>query len=439
MSKEIGPIARLDDGRAYSRYFAGPAATRNANGPDLEMIIDATVTLSVETIWPALLTLSRRVSEGEIALSNGWTLRSVQTLDSRDSTFVMEHCDTPGGFLFNCGIREEPGAGGARCKPADECDMVEVVTCCVYRADGLFPPGYDGHGHDLQGTLEKGFDGSKYQLGKLFRSCPSVHLQLEGMDFGRLLMSPTSPVDDPAMALEALELLGEAFRELGLDPIVDQRRAMLSGIVIEHFHADEASGLLIEMGASAVKGTPGERTGGMLRHFFAQAAALDFERLSKRLAASIARLGSDGHVNGETAFDWNDMDNRAFVQMSSGTEGLLWINTQQTAYRIDFTTDENGAVTALSVAMPGRTKTSASAKPTPEDRGYLGEFVREDGRPDFAIYEIAGFTTRNIRGMNGVVSAVDGLAMNLGIDNVPSAVTAARGYLTRITSSITRP
>ncbi|MCS4089388.1 hypothetical protein [Rhizobium sp. BK176] len=425
MSKEIGPIAQLDDNRAYRRYFDGHAKSRKANGLDLGLIVDATVTMSVETIWPALLTLSRRVAEGDIALSNGWTLRTARTLRSHDSTFVMEHEDTPGGFLFNCSIREEPGSGGARFKPAAECDMVSAVTCCAYRADGLFPPGYIGYGHDLEGTLALGFDGSKYQIGKLFVSKPSIHLQLSGMEFGRILMPPSSPVSDPAMAIEALELLGEAFRETGLDPMIDKRRAELGELMIEDFHINEADRLLVEMGVGAVRGTPGERTGGMLRHFYAQAAALDFERLAERLAASVAKLRSDGHDAAETSFDWGDMDNHAFVRMSSETGGMLWIDTQQTPYRIDFSTDENGSIAALTVAAPGSTKTSEDPTPTPEDRGFLGEFVRDDAGPDFTIYEIADFTTRDIRNMNGIVSVIDRLAEKLDVDHKPTAGTAA--------------
>jgi hypothetical protein len=227
------------------------------------------------------------------------------------------------------------------------------------------------------------------------------------------------------MSIEALELLGEAFRETGLDPMVDRRRMELGQLVIEDFHTNEADRLLVEMGVAAVRGTPGERTGGMVRHFFAQAAALDFERHAERLAASVAKLRADGHVNDETSFDWGDIDNHAFVRMSSETEGTLWINTQQTAYRIDFNTDENGTITALSVAALGPTRTAADPKPTPEDRGFLGEFVRDDAGPDFTIYEIADFTTRDIRNMNGIVSVIDGLAANLGIDRKPSPVTAA--------------
>lgn len=422
----IGPISKLDDNKAYSRYFAAHAKSRKANGLDLGLIIDATVAMSVETIWPALLTLSRRVAESDITLSNGWTLRTAQTLGSHDSTFVMEHEDTPGGFVVNCAIREEPGSGGARFKPASECDMVAAVTCCAYRADGLFPPGYDGYGHDLAKTLELGFDGSKYQIGKLFASSPSIHLQLSGMDFGRILMSPSSPVGDPAMAIEALELIGTAFDETGLNDMVASRRAALGPIVIDDFHTDEADRLLVEMGLGAVRfGTSEERTGGMVRHFFAQAAALDFERHAERLAASITKLRADGHVDEETSFDWNDMDNQAFVRMSSDTEGMLWIATQQTAYRIDFETDGNGVITTLSIAAQGATKTPNGPKPTPEDRGFLGEFVRDDLGPDFTVYEIADFTTRDIRNMNGIVSVIDRLAANVGVDQQPTNVKAA--------------
>jgi hypothetical protein len=425
MSKEIGPINKLDDLKAYSRYFSAHAQSRKANGLDLGLIIDATVTMSVETVWPALLTLSRRVAEGDITLSNGWTLRTARTLGSHDSTFVMEHEDTPGGFVFNCSIREEQGSGGARFKPASECGMVAAVTCCAYRADGLFPPGYNGYGHDLAGTLELGFDGSKYQIGKLFSSRPSIHLQLSGMNFGRILMPPSSPVGDPAMALEALELLGTAFHETSLDHMVASRRAALGPIVIDDFRIDEADQILVEMGVGAVRGTPGERTGGMVRHFFAQAAALDFERHAERLAASITKLRADGHADVQTSFDWNDMDNHAFVRMSSDTEGMLWIDTQQTAYRIDFKTDMNGVITTLSVAAQGATKTPTDHKPTPEDRGFLGEFVRDDMGPHFTIYEIADFTTMDIRNMNGIVSVIDRLAANVGVDQQPTNVKAA--------------
>jgi hypothetical protein len=166
----------------------------------------------------------------------------------------------------------------------------------------------------------------------------------------------------------------------------------------------------------------------MVRNFFAQAAALDFERQADRLAGSIAKLRVDGNVSAETSFEWQDMDYSAFVQQSSETEGLLWINTQQTAYRIDFSTDGNGAITALSVAAQGETKTPASPKPTEGDRGYLGEFVRDDEGSDFTVYEIADFTTRNIRAMNGVVSALGTLAVNLGIDAAPEAVTATKPF-----------
>jgi hypothetical protein len=425
MSKEIGPIAQLDSNKAYRRYFNGHAKSRKANGLDLGLVIDAAVTMSVETIWPALLTLSRRVAQGDIALSNGWTLRTAKTLGSHDSTFVMEHEDTPGGFLFNCSIREEQGSGGARFKPADECDMVSIVTCCAYRADGMFPPGYIGYGHDLEGTLELGFDGSKYQIGKLFVSKPSIQLQLSGMEFGRILMSPSSPVSDSAMAIEALALLGEAFTETGLDPMIDQRWAELGKIKIEDFHINEADRVLVEMGVAAVRGTPGERAFGMLTHFFGQAAALDFERLAERLAASVVKLRDDGHGDAETSFDWGDMDNHAFVRMSSETEGMLWIDTQQTAYRIDFVTDGNGAITEMTVAAPGATKTAMDPKPTPEDRGFLGEFVRDDAGPDFTIYEIADFTTRDIRNMNGIVSVIEGMAESLAIDHTPTAAKDA--------------
>jgi hypothetical protein len=409
MSNLLGPISELDDHKAYRRYFAGPARERTFNGHDLGRVIDAAVSLSVEYIWPSLLSLSRRAKEGDIALSNGWSIRSVETIDTYDSAFVMEHEDTPGGFVFNAAICKllPEGSGSACFKPSECCDLVSTVTCCAYRADGLFPPGYDGYGHDLQGTLEKGFDGSQYQVGQLFISRPSAFRQLMSQEPDRITLNPSSPVSDPAMALEALELLGFAFDELGYTDSISERRRKLGDAVIEHFFTGEADALLVELGVATLLGTPGERTASSVRHFFAQAAALDFERQAERLAAVIAKLRADGHLTEDTAFEWGDSDRQAFVARATGGGGVLWLTTQQYPYRIDYLLEEpTAAVKEITVSMPGNTRTSADPKPEPGSRGYLGEFVREDSGPAFSIFEIADFDTRNIRGMNGIVSVI---------------------------------
>ncbi|MCV9964960.1 hypothetical protein OIU34_23990 [Pararhizobium sp. BT-229] len=404
-TRELGPISALDPSRAYKDYFDGPARERSANGLDLGLVIDSAVAMSVEVLWPSILKLSRQAQSGDIVLSDGWSVRSVRTSDAHDSTFVMEHEDTPGGFLFNCRVRPEKVDGR-------ELEIVSQVMCCAYRADGLFPPGYSGLGNELDETLETGFD--KYQVGQLFNYKPSIHLQLIGPSFGRFLMPSSSPVSDPDMALQAINIVGDAFTELDYEPEIDARAEELGKLVIDHFKAGVADAQLIEMGAGACRGGfISEQMVGTSHHFWAQAAALDFERLANRLAASIDKLEDDGFTDAVNAFEWQDMDRSAFVGKTTDGEFMVWLETQQTTYRIDIKRDaDNGTIRELSVAMVNGDK-GPGAKPTPEDRGYLGEFVREDEGADFSIYEIGEMTTSNIRGMNGVISAIDCLAGQL--------------------------
>lgn len=402
-TKELGPISSLDPSRAYKAYFDGPARARSANGLDLGLLIDSAVTMSVEVLWPSILKLSRQALAGNIALSDGWTVKSVKTSDDQDSTFVMEHEETPGGFLFNCRVRPENIDGRAL-------EIVSQVMCCAYRADGLFPPGYTGLGNELDETLETGFD-KKYQVGQLFAYRPSIHLQLIGPSFGKFLMPSSSPVKDPDMALQAINIVCGALTELGYEPEIHARADALGKISIDHFKAAAADAHLVEMGAGACRGGfISEQMAITSHHFWAQAAALDFERLADRLATSIDKLERDGFTDPENAFEWQDMDRSAFVAKPTDDEMMVWLSTQQTTYRIDVKRDaDTGTIRELSVAMVNGDK-GPGAKPMPEDRGYLGEFVREDGGTDFSVYEIGEMTTRNIRGMNGVISAIDSLA-----------------------------
>ena len=167
----LGPIAGLDAAKAYKRYFGSLAKTRDHNGLDFGLVIDSAVMLSVETLWPSILKLSRRAVAGDIAAADGWTIKSVSTGDAGDSAFVMENDELPGGFLFNCRFRIE------RIAEVDK-EVVSGVMCCAYRGDGLFPPGYSGFGDDLDETVKIGFDGGKCQSGQIFSYRPSVHLQL---------------------------------------------------------------------------------------------------------------------------------------------------------------------------------------------------------------------------------------------------------------------
>ncbi len=408
----LGPISRLDASKAYQRYFDGLAKTRSHNGHDFGLVIDSAVMLSGETLWPSILKLSRRAQTGDISSSDGWTVKSVSTGDAGDSTFVLENDELPGGFLFNCRL------GTHRIADEDK-EVVSGVMCCAYRGDGLFPPGYSGFGNDLDETLKTGFDGTNYQSGQLFSYRPSIHLQLMGPDFGRILVNPSSPVKDPAMALEALATVGSILRELGYEQEIDERARVIGELSLDHVMTAPADIALIEMGAGALTaGIVGERMTGLCHHFWAEAAAVDLERVATRLAKSIETLASRGCKDLDTAFGWQDDDRSAFVARSSDG-AMVWIETQQTAYRIDVKTDgQTGDVMELSAAMVAHGKTTAP-RPTPRTRGYLGEFVREDIESGFSIYEIGEMTTTNIRGMNGLVSAIEHLADTLEAEAAP--------------------
>lgn len=412
MTDLLGPISGLDAAKAYKRYFGGLAKTRDRNGFDFGLVIDSAVMLSVETLWPSILKLSRRAQAGDIAASDGWTVKSVSTGDASDSTFVLENDELPGGLLFNCRFRTE------RIADADK-EIVSGVMCCAYRGDGLFPPGYSGFGEDLDETLKTGFDGSKYQSGQLFSYRPSIHLQLMGTDFGRILVNPSSPVSDPAVALQALATVGSVLLELGYEQEIDDRAKMIGELSLDHTKSTPADIALIEMGAgSLVDGVVGERMSGLCHHFWAQAAAVDLERVASRLVKSIEALASGGSKDRDTAFGWQDDDKSAFVERSSDG-AMVWIETQQTAYRIDVKIDgPNERIMELSAAMVGNGKTTAP-RPTPRTRGYLGEFVREEIGGGFSIYEIGEMTTTNIRGMNGLVSAIEHLADTLEVEATP--------------------
>ena len=413
----LGPIAGLDAAKAYKRYFGSLAKTRDHNGLDFGLVIDSAVMLSVETLWPSILKLSRRAVAGDIAAADGWTIKSVSTGDAGDSAFVMENDELPGGFLFNCRFRIE------RIAEVDK-EVVSGVMCCAYRGDGLFPPGYSGFGDDLDETVKIGFDGGKCQSGQIFSYRPSVHLQLMGPNFGKILVNPSSPVSDPAIAIQSLATVGNILLELGYDQDIDDRAGMIGELSLDHTKTAPADIALIEMGAgSLTDGVVAERMIGLCHHFWAQAASLDMERVSSRLAKSIEVLASSGYTAPDNVFRWKDDDKSAFVVRSSDG-AMVWIETQQTAYRIDVRTDnESNGIMELSAAMVANGKTTA-ARPTPRTRGYLGEFVREEIGSGFSIYEIGEMTTTNIRGMNGLVSAIEHLADRLEAAATPEDAAA---------------
>jgi hypothetical protein len=393
------PISGFDEFKSYSRYFSRLAKTRDHNGRDLGLVVDTAVMLSAETIYPSILKLSRRVETGDIAVLDGWTIKTVSTGRAEDSTFVMEHEVSPGGFLFNCQFRTERIVGVDK-------EVVSRITCCAYRGDGLFPLGYSGFGEDLDETIKIGFDGSKYQSGQLFSYAPSIHLQLIGPSFGRILVDPSSPVKDPVVGLQALAILGSALLELGYEREIDARVRMIGELSLDHTKTTPADIALIEMGAGALTdGIVGERITELCHHFWARAVALDVGRVVGRLRECIEFMVSGGFKDPDTAFEWQGGDKSAFVERSS--EGaMVWLETEQTAYRIDVKIDAvKNEIVELTAAMVGNGRT-ATPRPTPQTRGYLGEFVRDGKTNDLSTHEIGEMTTTNIKGTNGFINSI---------------------------------
>jgi hypothetical protein len=192
-------ISKVDGKRAYDDFFARDGHGRQDLSSGVMTIVDAATILSLEAAWPTLLELSRRAAEGDIRLKSGWTIRSVDVPSRTHSAFTLEHEDTPGGFLFDIKLRlemtedakariaavsaekeavidaipdaevREAARQAMRTRQSDEVTAIKVaedsygdprecvnaraVACYVYRADGLFPPGYCGMGSDLGETL----------------------------------------------------------------------------------------------------------------------------------------------------------------------------------------------------------------------------------------------------------------------------------------------
>lgn len=466
-----GPIGNFDHHRAYKAYFEGPARERKHVLQGLVPIIGSAVTLSVEAFWPTLRDLSRRAEEGAIELSNGWTIRSVKTSDPEDLAIALEHEDTPGGFLFNSRMRtemtpeararvsefraakmaaaeaiEDPdvreaavkGLKTARFTPVSEIEgdrnnfsvteNTSMVTCCVYRSDGLYPPGYSGTGETLEKTLDIGFSGERYQSAKLFEVRPSIYLQYDTeMKQKTLPMSSREPVYDPAMTVAALEVLAEAFSELDLIDGVKTRLDSLSGVEYEHFSLQASETLLIEMGMGSVltTGFPWEQAQMLFTHYFTAAAAIDVENAAAGLQETVDKMRAEGYVSEANMVEWNDADYSVFVnaETDDGVDTLS-IDTRNGCFRVDIKAHEDGGLPQEICASVVSKRDRPGPSPEPDQRGFLLGFERPDDESTYWPIDIGEFTTKNYRSMNILVSALETLRHVVApkVEQSPSAI-----------------
>lgn len=406
--KLTGSISTMDPVAAYESYFARFAPGRDANLHDLGVIFDAAVTVSLEVLWPSVLLLAKRAREAPLKLRGGWKVQRAVTGDEGDTTFVMEHDETPGGFVYNVSSRMERLEKG-------KLEVVSKVACCAYREDGMFPPGYSGYGSDLDETLEK-FLTKGYQVGKLFEYRPSIHLQLEGMGFGRLILHTSSPVGDPDMALVALNVLCDALRELGYGPEIEKRSAEIGALPIQHFSGNDASPILVEIGAAGGRnGFLDETFIPTVQEYWGRAAALDFDKLGASILSCIDLLAGNGNTTGEKTFEWQDGAKSAFAATTPQGGSVLFIETQHGVNRLDVARGKTvGSVEAVSLANVRKADPS-DATPAPHAYGFIGAFVLDPAAGRFEVSEMGDMTTKNIRDLNHFVSSMSALAIRLGV------------------------
>lgn len=450
MGNKVGPISEFKAQKAYTDFFARSVKEWERPLHALVGVVGSSVTLSIEAIWPSLRDLARRVKDAPITLSNGWTIRSAETGDRADLAFTMEHEETPGGFVFNCRMRSEmteeaqlriakitdakiamaqaiedetirqaalaglenvtlPEVSQIEADPESYriTDMATSVTCCVYREDGLFPPGYSGYGSDLEETLKAGFSGEHYQSGRIFGVNPSIYLQFGEEQLRQSLpIMSEKPIVDTVMSVEALTALAEAFDELELSKEVKDRLILLGDIGFEHFSRLNSEGLLIEMGMGSVLSTgfPREPAVTLFARFFTAAAAADMAKAATGLLQTVATMKANGNTTAEHAVEWYDSYYQVFVADESDSINVLSLTAGDDVYRIEFpSVEKDGLPREISAGVVPANR-SFETPLDPEASGFLFRF--EIGGTEYWPMDICEFTTRNYIRINRLTRSI---------------------------------
>ncbi len=445
-------IDSFDSGKAYDRFFDIHARELEFVAPALDRVVDHALTLWVEATWPSLLKIARKAREGDIRLSNGWTIGCVGTADPLDNAFVMEHEDTPGGFLFDCRVAHDmvteasesvsalfdaevlrttdikneeerdaarrgmlatsPEVQAIRNDPASyvdpaDCHNVRRVVCCVYRADGLYPPGFEGAAYDLKGTLDAGFTCNP-QPGKVFDVAPSVFLQSEneGWTFPFIPLNEARGVVDPSMAIEVVTIIADAMHELDM---VDEASGRLQALANRKYRSPRTEPheeILMEMGMGAVKiGFPWTDLEPLCHHFRGASAPIDVERVIDSVFGKMCDLAEGDAENAVVAWEGNTV--LAEITPDGGT--AITLRSGRAEYRIEIEASEGGKPTRVAAAVSSRGP-GTCGRPDPETRGFLFEFSRVNDETEFWPEDIGDFTTGNMQAFNSLMKLLSGLA-----------------------------
>lgn len=453
-------IADLDGRKAYNEFFAAAGLSRECLASGINTIVDAATTLSIEIAWPVILKLSRKVEEGDIELSSGWTIKSVKVPSGPHSAFVMENADEPGGFLFDVLLRpamtdeardriaaikaekmkavdaipdrevreaaresllaitpEEVSAiqrDSASYRDHGDCETVRAVSCTVYRADGLFPPGYNGAGSELDDTLAL-IAQEAFAMGKLFESRPSALLQF-GQVPPYLSFDPSGYVRDPAMTLVAFEVLSEALYELDLVDELSERIELIQPLKYLHHSVEPGFGLLMQMGFDTVttSGLPGEKALGTAVHYWTAATAIDVTRAAKGLPEAVRKLEERGHTDVGNPFAFRMFDEAFVADVGNGKGKTLWVGsgTLSGCFRVDFEASDDSDVPILIKAAIVPHADRPGREPHPDTRGFLFEFEVQDSEGYWPL-EIAEFEGRNLEGAFRLCGLLDKLKEHL--------------------------
>jgi hypothetical protein len=430
-----------------------------AHGPGAVFdIANMAVTVSCETMWPALVKLSRSLRTGSVDYA-GWRLRTEPSRRKWTTLFVLEEIGGSGGYLFSIALRPRKtdealdrirtATAGLELEieaitdpelrlqkrydsimnPSHEVSKIEAdpssylpedlsmeinqIACCAFATGGSSPAGFDDEGatpFELETAAIIGLEDSDHMPGMVFSFQPS-NLFAIGDDPE---LPPGRIVGDLGSALDVLHRLGGMISHVGLAADVAERNRRLGGAAYAHF-GDATRDRLLELAAGSVHrdgGLVGERSVAAVLGAWSVACGRIVSANAASLGSAIRLLHEQGHVDEESAYC--EYDDLLHVEEMSEHSGILWVSTQHHQYRADYVLDNDGILCELHLS----TSEGMAQVPAPGEPGFLGSYrFASEGNGYSEMRRIGPYRGNVMRALNDLTGAVGMAREGLSEDN----------------------